>query len=185
MGWDQLLRMLVVFGVAHPTEVSAEASIGVCTMFVTLVTVGVGCCRRLHSYIHKTYLLKCQMWVKCGAASDNSTCFTHCVLCRRYVLPTALPQLATRRAGVPEQWLEGVLQQATTRLRLHLAPRQRRALAARDAVELLQLMALDSNAQAAAAAEAAAADLPGRQSGAEAWRVARGETGVCVCLCNT
>jgi hypothetical protein len=39
---------------------------------------------------------------------------------------------------------------------------------------MLQLMTLDGGASAAAAA---AADLPGRQSGAEAWRQARGETG--------
>lgn len=64
-----------------------------------------------------------------------------------------------------------VLTQATTRLRSHLGPQQRRALAARDVAEMLQLLTLDG------APTAAAEDLPGRQSGAEAWRQARGETG--------
>jgi len=92
------------------------------------------------------------------------------------VLPTALPQLSTRRAGVPEPWLIQLLQQLNTRMRLHLGQPQRRALAAREAIEALQLMSLQDG-PAAAAAVAAVADLPGRQSGAEAWRVARGETG--------
>jgi hypothetical protein len=88
-------------------------------------------------------------------------------------VPTALSQLPTRRAGVSDQWLTHVLTQATTRLRSHLGQPQRRALAVRDVTEMLQLMTLDGGATAAAAA----ADLPGRQSGAEAWRQARGETG--------
>lgn len=92
------------------------------------------------------------------------------------MLPTALPQLSTRRAGVPEPWLIQLLQQLNTRMRLHLGQPQRRALAAREAIEALQLMSLQDG-PAAAAAVAAVADLPGRQSGAEAWRVARGETG--------
>lgn len=95
------------------------------------------------------------------------------LLCRRYVVPTALSQLPTRRAGVSDQWLTHVLTQATTRLRSHLGQPQRRALAVRDVTEMLQLMTMDGGATAAAAA----ADLPSRQSGAEAWRQARGETG--------
>lgn len=92
------------------------------------------------------------------------------------MLPTALAQLPSRRSGVPDQWLTQVLTEATTRLRSHLGQPQRRALAARDVAEMLQLMTLESAPIAAAAAQAAAADLPGRQSGAEAWRQARGET---------
>lgn len=93
------------------------------------------------------------------------------------MVPTALAQMPTRRGGVSDQWVIEVLSQATTRLRSHLGQPQRRALAARDVAELLQLMTLDSAPTAVASAEAAAADLPGRQSGAEAWRQARGETG--------
>lgn len=98
---------------------------------------------------------------------------SHADVTRRYVLPAALAQLSTRRGGVPDQWVMQVLTQATTRLRSSLSLQQRRALAARDVAEMLQLLTLDG----AAGAEAAAADLPGRQSGAEAWRQARGETG--------
>ena len=103
-------------------------------------------------------------------------CGVYC--CRRYVLPTAFNQLAARRAGVSDQWLAAVLQQLNSKLRSRLGSPQRRALAARDMVECLQLLALGADgASAAQVAAAAAADLPGRQSGAEAWRAARGETG--------
>jgi hypothetical protein len=105
--------------------------------------------------------------------------------CRRYVLPTALPQLPARREGVPDHWLVQTLAQATSHLRSHLAQAQHRALAVRDSTEMLQLMSLESGTSAAAAA-AAVADLPGRQSGAEAWRQARGETGELGCWgCST
>lgn len=133
----------------------------------------------------------CQLPVLTGALLGmKATQLAHACWClhvtftrRRYVLPTALPQLPTRRAGVPDQWLVNVLSQATSRLRSHLGQPQRRALAARDAAEMLQLMTLESAPDdAAAAAATAAADLPGRQSGAEAWRQARGETGVCLCV---
>jgi hypothetical protein len=93
------------------------------------------------------------------------------------VLPTALAQLSTRRGGVSDQWLAEELAQASTRLRSRLGQPQRRALAARDVAEMLQLITLDNAPTAAASAQAAAADLPGRQSGAEAWRQARGEIG--------
>jgi hypothetical protein len=56
-------------------------------------------------------------------------------------------------------------------IRLHVIQ-----VALRDAAEALQLMSLEQDG--AGAAQAAAAGLPGRQSGAEAWRSARGETGV-------
>jgi hypothetical protein len=46
-------------------------------------------------------------------------------------------------------------------------------VALRDAAEALQLMSLEDSSSTAAAA----ANLPGRQSGAETWRNARGETG--------
>jgi hypothetical protein len=47
-------------------------------------------------------------------------------------------------------------------------------VALRDAAEALQLMSLEEGGTDAARS---AASLPGRQSGAEAWRSARGEIG--------
>jgi peptide-N4-(N-acetyl-beta-glucosaminyl)asparagine amidase len=78
---------------------------------------------------------------------------------------------------MPDLWLGQLLAKLTAARRAGLSTAQRNSLAARDVTEVLQLISLESDPAADAAAAAAAAALPGRQSGAEAWRQARGETG--------
>lgn len=89
---------------------------------------------------------------------------------RRYVAKPA--DLPARRTRVPEQWLTQTISGLTSQMRAGQDAQARRDLAVRDAAEVLQLMSLEGQAAAAAAA-----DLPGRQSGSEAWRLARGEMG--------
>ncbi|WIA31328.1 hypothetical protein OEZ86_002229 [Tetradesmus obliquus] len=90
---------------------------------------------------------------------------------RRYVVqPESLP---SRRVQVPEAWLAATLARLSNPLRAALDTSTRREVAMRDAAEALQLMSLEDGGSTAAAA----ASLPGRQSGAEAWRSARGEAG--------
>ncbi|KAF6256382.1 hypothetical protein COO60DRAFT_115705 [Scenedesmus sp. NREL 46B-D3] len=92
---------------------------------------------------------------------------------RRYVLqPQALPAL---RSQVPEAWLAATLARLNSPLRAAMDTNARREAALREAAEALQLMSFEDDGSGAAAV--AAANLPARQSGAQAWRSARGETG--------
>lgn len=108
--------------------------------------------------------LQCFCWAICNV---YRLC---CCCCRRYVVKPA--DLPSNRTRVPETWLTQTLAGLNTQLRAGLDDQTERTLAMQDAAEVLELMSLEHQQ-----GDAAVADLPGRQSGSEAWRQARGETG--------
>ncbi len=81
---------------------------------------------------------------------------------------------ATRRRRVDERWLLQHLGAMCTHMRQGLEPGVLRQLQLRDLTEQMQLLAAG---QPAGSGAEAGGHLPGRQSGSEAWRAARGETG--------
>ena len=93
--------------------------------------------------------------------------------------------IALRRSKVPEAWLIEQLGKLTRHLRRQLAAQEQRQLLLRDLAEQLELFTLGR--ELAAPAEVAGTnggsmveggeELPGRQSGAEEWKAARGEAG--------
>eukprot|EP00775_Hariotina_reticulata_P007406 gene7406-7615_t len=88
---------------------------------------------------------------------------------KRYVLQPAA--VKNRRHLAPEAWLSSTISRLSSELRAHLDMATRRRLATLDAAEALQLMSLEDDSQQTVNG------LPGRQSGAVAWRTARGESG--------
>lgn len=74
---------------------------------------------------------------------------------------------------MPGAWLTATLTRLSSPLRSGLDANMRRELGLRDAAEALHLMSLEDGA----ATTTSIANLPGRQSGTEAWRNARGEAG--------
>lgn len=93
--------------------------------------------------------------------------------CRRYVVDWSTTSPTRKR--VDEHWLLQLMTSATQRLRAGLPREVIQQLTVRDLAEQMQLMTASN--PASATASAAAAELPGRQSGSAAWRSARGETG--------
>lgn len=82
------------------------------------------------------------------------------------------PAAQLRRRRVREMWLAQHLGAMRAQLRQGLTAEKGQALQLRDLEEQLQLLRAGEGASAADVES-----LPGRQSGAEAWRTARGETG--------
>jgi len=81
-------------------------------------------------------------------------------------------EMKTRRSAVPETWLARTCQFMTNKVRASMPQQQRTALVVRDLAETLQLAALSAGVQGSRQE-----NLPGRQSGSEAWRLSRGEMG--------
>ena len=104
---------------------------------------------------------------------------TYCIALHRYEIQdvtwryvSSLTQLMSRRNQCTESWLWGFVSRVTGNLQKELPVSERNRLVQRRARELVDLLYTPWNKKCSTATE-----LQGRQSGSEAWRLARNEMG--------